>query len=148
MILVGDPLTSFAAVQLLGSVRLTGAMDPATHRMVIRDQTLAPGSPPAFSRASTQTGSTEVFGLLTVRPTDAAPGQRRRTLIVSGVSNVGVQGAMEFFASPERMRDLKQRFEKEGQAGFPDSYQVVVRCTAQDRLPLSCNYAAHYVLGK
>ncbi len=147
VILVGDPLTSFAAAQLLGSARLTVAMDSATNRMVIRDQSLPPGSPPAFSRASTQTGSTEVFGLLTVRPTDAPPGQRRRTLIVSGLSNVGVQGAMEFFASPDRMLDLKKRFEKEGRPGFPDSYQVVVRCTAHDSLPLSCDYTSHYVLG-
>ena len=104
VILVGDPLTSFAAAQLLGTARLTVALDPTTNRMVIRDQTLPPGSPPAFSRAYAQTGSTEVFGLLTVRSTDAAPGQHRRTLIVTGLSNVGVQGAMEFFASPERMR--------------------------------------------
>jgi len=148
VILVGDPLTSFAASQLLNSSRLTIALDPTTKRMAIRDRTLPSGSAPVFTRASAQFGATEVFGLLTVRPTDAAPGQHRRTLIVTGLSNVGVQGAMEFFASPERMRDLKQRLQKEGQPGFPDSYQVVVRCSAQDSLPLTCEYAAHYVLGK
>ena len=146
VILVGDPLTSVSAAQLLSSARLTIALDPATHRMVIRDQTLPPGSPPAFSRAAALTGSVEVFGLLTVRPSDATPGQRRRTLIVSGVSNVGVQGAMEFFASAERMQQLKQRFQQDGEPGFPESYQVVVRCTARDSLPLSCDYAAHYVM--
>jgi hypothetical protein len=42
--------------------------------------------------------------------------------------------------------DLKNRFQRDGLAGFPDSYQLVVRCTAQDSLPLSCGYAAHYLL--
>ena len=149
VILVGDPLISFAAAQLLRRARLTIVHDPATNRLVIRDQTKPPQDPPAFARQSAQSGNiTEVYGLLTVLPTDAAPGQNRRTLIVSGVSNVGVQGAMEFFTSPERLQELKARFLKDGLPGFPRSYQLVVHCTAQDSLPLSCGYAAHYVLAR
>jgi hypothetical protein len=55
---------------------------------------------------------------------------------------------MEFFSSPERLLELKDRFRAEGLSGFPRSYQLVVRCTAEDSLPLSCGYAAHYVLEK
>ena len=147
VILIGDPLISFAAAQLLRRARLTIVHDPATGRLVIRDQTKPPQDPPAFARRAAQSGNiAEVYGLLTVLPTDSAPGQDRRTLIVSGVSNVGVQGAMEFFSSPERLQRLKNRFLQDGLPGFPRSYQVVVRCTAQDGLPLSCEYSAHYVL--
>jgi hypothetical protein len=146
VILFGDPLNSFAAAQLLNRARLTIAHNPATNRLVIRDRSKPASDPPAFSRREGRPGDpAEVFGLLTVLPSDAPPGLRRRTLIVSGVSNVGVQGAMEFFTSPERLLDLKSRFQRDGLAGFPDSYQLVVRCTAQDSLPLSCGYAAHYL---
>ena len=81
-------------------------------------------------------------------PPSAPPGEQRRTMIVSGVSQVGVQGAMEFFASPERLAELKSRFQADGLPGFPKAYQLVVQCTAEDSLPLSCGYAAHYVLEK
>ncbi len=148
VILVGDPLISFAAAQLLRRARLTIAHDPATNRLVIRDQTKPPQDPPAFARRAAQSGISEVYGLLTVLPGDAAPGENRRTLIVSGVSNVGVQGAIEFFTSPERLQELKARFLKDGLPGFPPSYQLVVHCTAQDSLPLSCGYAAHYILAR
>lgn len=67
-------------------------------------------------------------------------------MIVSRLSHVGVQGAMEFFASAERLHELRQRFAREGKDGFPEPYQLVLRCMAQDSLPLSCSYAAHYVL--
>ena len=104
--------------------------------------------PPAFSRREARLGEpAEVYGLLTVLPTAAEPGgQQHRTLIVSGVSNVGIQGAMEFFTSAERLQELKTRFRRDGLVGFPKSYQLVVRCTAQDSLPLSCDYEFHLVL--
>ena len=147
VVLFGDPINSFAAAQLLNRSRLTVAVNAGTNRLVIRDRTAPPSAPPVFSRREGRPGEpAEVFGLLTVMPTDAEPGQHRRTLIVSGISNVGIHGVMEFFTSPERLQDLKNRFRHDGLAGFPKSYQLVVRCTAQDSLPLSCGYAAHYVL--
>ena len=123
--------------------------DPATNRLVIRDRQKPPTDPPAFSRREGRPGdSAQVYGLLTVLPSDGASGDPRRTLIVSGVSQVGIQGAMEFFASPERLAELKNHLRQDGLSTFPKAYQLVVRCTAQDSLPLSCGYAAHYVLEK
>lgn len=147
VILFGDPLNSFAAAQLLNRAHLTIVLDPATHRLVIRDRRKPLSDPPVFSRREARPGDpAEVYGLLTVLPSDAAPGQQRRTLIVSGVSNVGIQGAMEFFTSQERLLDLKSRLRKDGLPGFPRAYQLVVKCTSEDSLPLTCGYAAHYVL--
>ena len=147
VILIGDPLNSFAAAKLFHRARLTIAHDPATNRLVMRDREKPASAPPAFSRFEGLPGKTaEVYGLLTVLPSDAEPSQERRTLIVSGVSNVGIHGAMEFFASGEHLQDLKKRMRMEGLSAFPKAYQVVVRCTAENSLPLSCGYAAHYVL--
>ncbi|MBL8175620.1 MAG: hypothetical protein JNK48_13185 [Bryobacterales bacterium] len=147
VILIGDPLTSFAAGRLLSGARLTVALDPQTKRLVIRDRQ-QPGALPAFARRTAAAGreTIEVFGLLTVLPSDASPGQSRRTLIVSGLSNAALQGAMEFFTSASQMAELKTRFQQQGHSGFPDAYQLVVRCSTQDSLPLSCHYAAHYAL--
>jgi hypothetical protein len=149
VILFGDPINSYASAQLLSRGRLTVAQDPATNRLVLRDRRLPVSDPPVFTRREGKPGDpAQVYGLLTVLPSDAPPGEERRTLIVSGVSQVGTQGAMEFFSSPERLLELKDRFRAEGLSGFPRSYQLVVRCTAEDSLPLSCGYAAHYVLEK
>lgn len=149
VILFGDPINSFAAAHLLSRGRLTVVQDPATNRLVIRDRQKPASDPPVFSRREGRPGEpAQVYGLLTVLPSDGTPGEPRRTLIVSGVSQVGTQGAMEFFSSPERLQDLKTRFRQDGLPGFPSAYQLVVRCTAEDSLPLSCGYAAHYVLEK
>ncbi len=149
VILFGDPINSFAAAQLLSRGRLTVVQDPATNRLVIRDRQKPPTDPPAFSRREGRPDdSAQVYGLLTVLPSEGASGEPRRTLIVSGISQVGIQGAMEFFASPERLAELKNHFRLDGLSTFPKAYQLVVRCTAQDSLPLSCGYAAHYVLEK
>ncbi len=147
VILLGDPLHSLATAKLLGRGHLSIAVDPSTNRLVIRDRRKPASSPPAFARSEGRAADTaEVFGLLTVLPSDAEPGQRRRTLIVSGVSHVGIQGAMEFFLSPAHLLELRDRFRREGLRGFPEAYQLVVRCTSHDSLPLSCGYAAHEVL--
>ena len=53
---------------------------------------------------------------------------------------------MEFFASEEHLIELKRQLQKEGLVSFPKAYQVVVRCTAENGLPLTCGYAAHYIL--
>lgn len=147
VILFGDALTSFAGSTLLGRTRLTIAHDPATNRMVIRDRSRPASDPPAFSRREGRPGGpAEVYGLLTVMPSEGSPGEQYRTLIASGVSHVGIQGVMEYFSSPERLRDLKSQLQKDGLPTFPPAYQLVVRCTAEDSLPLSCGYAAHYAI--
>lgn len=149
VILFGDPINSFAAAQLLSRGRLTVVHDPVTNRMVIRDRQKPASDPPAFTRREGRPGDpAQVYGLLTVLPSDGAPGEQRRTLVVSGVSQVGIQGAMEFFASPERLLELKHHLQRDGLTTFPKAYQLVVRCTSDDSLPLSCGYAAHFTLDK
>ena len=120
VVLFGDPINSFSAAQLLNRSRLTVAVNAGTNRLVIRDRTAPPSAPPVFSRSEGRPGEpAEVFGLLTVMPTAGAPGQNRRTLIVSGISNAGIHGVMEFFTSTESLQDLKNHFVAMDWRAFP-----------------------------
>jgi hypothetical protein len=147
VILFGDPTNSNAVAQEMKRAYWVPEYDPKRKEMVIRDRRQPPSVPPLFSRA--QRSATEpatVYGLLTILPSEGAAGEKR-TIVVSGISSVGVHGAMEFFSSPQNLARLQARLRAEGYSAFPPSYQVAVRCTADDTMLLSAEYAAHVVIG-
>jgi hypothetical protein len=147
VILFGDALSSQAGAKELGRAYLTIGYDDSGTALVIRDRRKPPTAPPVFSRKpESATGPLEAYGLITVLPTEGSSAAHERTFVVSGVSNAGIHGAMEFLASPERLRDLKDRFARQGLRGIPDAYQVVVKCTAASTLLLSYQYTAHEVI--
>jgi hypothetical protein len=147
VILFGDALGSMAAAKELARGYWTIAYDESGTRLVIRDRRKPPANPPVFSRKlESASGTLEAYGLITVLPTEGSGAAHERTFVISGVSNAGIHGAMEFIASPERLRDLKARFQRQGLPGIPPAYQVVVRCTAANTLLLSYEYAAHEVI--
>jgi len=78
--------------------------------------------------------------LLSVLTWPESGGKVKRTVVISGAGSAGVQAAMEFFCSPNRMRDLKERMH-----GFPPAYQVVVRCKTSGLRLISYEYATHEV---
>ena len=84
------------------------------------------------------------YGLITV----LANGLERpaNAISITGLSSAGIQGAMEFFASPSMLARLKQELQRSGISKFPPAYQVVVRCTAYEDQLLSYHYEAHQVL--
>ena len=86
-----------------------------------------------------------LYGLLTVITTPDSTGKLRRTVVISGAGSAGVQAAVEFFCSADRMRELKDRFRAAGVSGFPPAYQVVVRCKTSGLRLISYEYAAHEV---
>lgn len=144
-ILFGDPSYSNAVEHAMSRAYWTTAFDPSEKHMVIRDRRAPPSAPPLFSRRlRSASGPATVYGLVTVLPSEGDAS--KRTIVVSGISSVGVHGAMEFFASPESLAKLRSRFLNEGLSGFPPAYQLAVRCTADDTLLLSTDYAAHVVL--
>ena len=146
LILFGVPITSEAATALLGHAAWTVDFDPGLNDMVIRENSANAVTSFAPTRGEDRT-YIDVFGLITVFPSPgSAGGEPHRTVVISGITSVGSHGAMEFFASAAAMQDLRNRFQKEGQSGFPNAYQVVVRCKANDTLLLSYEYAAHRVL--
>jgi hypothetical protein len=84
------------------------------------------------------------FGLITVMPSGGD--ESLRTVIFSATRSAGSQAASEFFSSPKQLRTLKSLFQKEGHAGFPPSYQVVVRANVFDTSALDVQYVTHRVI--
>jgi hypothetical protein len=83
-------------------------------------------------------------GLITVLPSEGSA--NARTVIMSGVTPTGTEAALEYFSSAGALRDLRQRFVREGLSGFPAAYQVVVKCKSKDTFLLASEYAAHQTL--
>jgi hypothetical protein len=86
------------------------------------------------------------YGLLSVLTALDSSGAAKRTVVLSGSSSAGVQGAVEFFCSPAHMRELKERFLAAGLNGFPSVYQVVVRCRTSGVRLITYEYAGHEVV--
>jgi hypothetical protein len=79
---------------------------------------------------------------------DGTPGGNKRTLLLSCANSAGCQAAAEFFSSPQSLKELRDRFRKEGINGFPASYQVVIKARTDGVVVLSFNYVAHRVLDR
>jgi hypothetical protein len=67
-------------------------------------------------------------------------------VIFGGITSAGTHGAVEFLASPRSLRSLRSIFTKQGLAGFPSAYQVVVKCTFSNSLLLSYEYHSHKII--
>jgi hypothetical protein len=146
VILFGDTNNSNAATQLLTRAPLTMGYDAGEKRMVILRKQDPPGKPLFTRKDRDKTGPATVYGLITVLPGEGPSAAQRRIIVVSGISTVGVHGAMEFFSSPEKLENLRGRLRQQGLAGFPAAYQVVVACKSDDTLLLSADYAWHEAL--
>jgi hypothetical protein len=85
----------------------------------------------------------QVFGLITVLPSDSSVNQQHRTVIFSGVNSAGTQAAAEFFTSPETLNILKRQLAKDGHTTFPPAYQVVVRAETDDSILLNYHYETY-----
>ncbi|MFN0121059.1 MAG: hypothetical protein ACKV2V_11215 [Blastocatellia bacterium] len=88
----------------------------------------------------------EVYGLITVLPSEGATDSAQRTIILSGVTSAGMQAAAEFFASPSGLLAFPRKLQAAGQAQLPRAYQVVVKVHSDSILPLSFQYEMHRVL--
>lgn len=85
----------------------------------------------------------QVFGLITVLPSDSSVNQQHRTLIFSGINSAGTQAAAEFFTSPETLNILKRQLAQDGHTTFPAAYQVVVRAETDDNILLNYHYETY-----
>jgi len=138
-ILVGDPQDSAAAAEMLDKLPITIEYDAALQEPVVRDRRSGTSMVPKRGRDKRYT---DVYGLVTVMPSAGARGNER-TVILSGITSVGSQGAAEFFSSPRELASLKKRFDTHA---FPAAYQVVVHCKSNDTLLVTEEYAAHAVI--
>jgi hypothetical protein len=147
VVLFGVPYKSEAVSKLLETGRFEFKYDPALRDIFLSENT--PGNPAGrrfVPRRDESSSRIESFGLITVRPSPGVEGGLSKTAIFSGDPSAGAAAAADYFSSPTHMRDLKQRFAKQGYSHFPPSYQVVVRCRVDSNLPTAVSYETHVVL--
>ncbi|HZF41206.1 MAG TPA: hypothetical protein VE715_20455 [Blastocatellia bacterium] len=88
----------------------------------------------------------QVYGLITVLPSESSTDHRHRTVIFSGINSAGAQAAAEFFSAPENLTELRKRLNSEGHNHFPTAYQVVVSAETDDNILLNFKYETHRLL--
>lgn len=88
----------------------------------------------------------QVYGLITVLPSEGATDHQHRTIIFSGINSAGTQAAAEFFSSPEHLIELKKELNKDGHQTFPPAYQVVVRSETDDNILLNFRYETYRII--
>jgi hypothetical protein len=117
--------------------------EPSVREFVIRDRTSGQMIVP---RKDPNGDLIDVYGLITVLNTRESDRGRLGTVIFSGITSTGTQGAAEFFSSPRSLRELRGIFASEGVKGFPPAYQVVVTCTFSNMLLVAYQYHSHRIL--
>lgn len=144
VVLFGTPWYSRAASGLLEGTPWATALDPEGN--VSRGpQSGTEPSPEQGVRREYR----EVFGLITVLPSDKHADDGHTIVIFSGLTSVGSHGAATFFTAAESMRKLLNRLKAEGHGSLPRSYQVLVRCRgSEDTQLVFYDYEAHQVLAR
>jgi hypothetical protein len=139
VIVIGDPQNSDAAARILEKLPLTIDFDSTVQDLVVHERGGA--GRVWIPKRGRDKRYTEAYGLITMLPgeDDASA----RIVVLSGISSVGTHGAAEFFCKPESLALLRRHL---GSSHLPASYQVVVRCSSNDTLLLSSEYAAHRVI--
>ena len=145
VIIIGDPQNSSAAAKMLEETPFTVDYDAEVQDIVVRDRRPASPVKTYVPKRGPDNRYTDAYGLITVQPTLGAK-RGQRTVIISGLTSVGSHAAADFFTSTDELRRMRDRFKAEGLAGFPDAYQIVVKCKSSDTLLISSEYQAHAVL--
>lgn len=84
----------------------------------------------------------ETYGMITMFPSEGSEG-KQRTLAITSIYTAGNQAAMEFLTSPDSLRKFRSLL-PEGK--FPQAFQLLVKTSVDQMLPLSYEYATHVVL--
>ena len=147
-VLFGSPWYSRSAAVLLEKTPWTTRWDEATRQVGLFGQGPREGKrfvPQRGPRGEYQ----EVFGLVTVLPNDTTSDGAHSVVVLSGLTSAGIHGAAAFFTSGTDLKNLEERFRRDGVKRWPKSYQVVVRCRASDDAQLlSYAYETHDMLMK
>ncbi|MDQ2944574.1 MAG: hypothetical protein M3Y27_01285, partial [Acidobacteriota bacterium] len=144
-VLLGAPIDSEAISLAMRDVPLLVDFEPSVKEFVIRDKSAQSFISPKKDASG---DFTEVYGLVTVKTTRDTDHKQVQTVVFSGITSVGSQGAAEFFSSPSAMASLRSILAKDGVAGFPAVYQVVVKCSCVNQLLLSADYYSHRVVSR
>lgn len=147
VVLIGSPNYSPLAGRFLMNTPFSVHYDPVSREEVVSDGAPGHGARRIFRPAHNELGMlTKAYGLITVLPSQSSGEGGAQTLVFSGITSAGPQAALEFFRSPEGLRLLEAKFQKEGYRRFPPAYQVVVRCSLDHNLALNWDYETHQVM--
>jgi len=147
-VLIGSPWYSRSTSVLLEKTPWTTRWDQASHQIALFGQGFDPRKW-LLPRRGPRGEYEEVFGLVTVLPNDSTPDGPRSIVVFSGMTSAGIQGAATFFTSPADLRNLQERFRRQGLTAWPKAYQVVVRCrSSEDWQLLSYAYESYAVISK
>ena len=114
---------------------------------VIRERSPQSGVPLILVPSRGHSGGISVaFGLITVFPNRTGREQGPRAIVVSGITGAGAPAAMEFFTSPAGLTTLRERFRKDGLRRVPPSYQVVVKGSRDQAMPLDWELVTYRVM--
>lgn len=145
VLLIGSPNYSAYAARILRNTPFTIVEDRTLGEEVVREQSSDPSK--AFIPKRDQSGSLVlVYGLITVFPNRTLSDRNSRTVIVSGVTGAGSGAAMHFFTTTSGLSALLERFRKDGLKQIPTSYQIVVRGSRDQAVPLGWELADYKVM--
>ena len=147
VLMIGSPNYSPYAARLLRNTPLSVRYDPVRREEVIADGPPEQPGTTVYRPKRDEFGElTQVYGLLTVISGRGNGSEDTRTIMLSGITSAGPQAAMEYFASTAELQDLRKRLAKDGSSGFPQAYQVVLKCGVDRSLALNQAYEAHRVI--
>lgn len=147
VVLIGSPNYSPLAARFLLNTPFSVRYDPVNREEVVSDGPPERGAKRVFRPAHDEFGMlTKAYGLITVLPSEPGGEGGAQIVIFSGITSAGPQAALEFFRSPEGLRILEAKLQKDGYHKFPQAYQVVVRCGLDHNLALNWEYETHQVM--
>ena len=147
ILMVGAPNYSPYAARVLKNTPFTIEESDQFGEEIIRERSPRAGPPLVLVPSVGQTGGISVaFALITVFPNQTGREEGPRAIVVSGITGAGAPAAMEFFTSAAGLSALRDRFRKDGLSRPPASYQVVVKGSRDEAMPLNWQMVTYRVM--
>ena len=147
ILVIGGPNYSPYAARVLRGTPFTIEENGEIGEEVIRERSAKSGSPLTLVPNRGQSGKLAVaYGLITVFPNQTESDDGPRAIVVSGITGAGAPAAMELFTSQAGLAALRYRFRQDGLTHIPMSYQVVVKGSRDDAMPLNWQMVTYRVM--
>lgn len=147
ILVIGAPNYSPYAARVLKNTPFTIEESDRFGEEIIRERSPQSGSPLVFVPSVGQSGGISVaYALITVFPNQTGREEGPRAIVVSGITGAGAPAAMEFFTSAAGLSALRGRFLKDGLSRTPASYQVVVKGSRDEAMPLNWQMVTYRVM--
>ncbi len=147
ILVIGAPNYSPYAARVLKNTPFTIEESDKYGEEIIRERSPQSGSPLVLVPSVGQGGGISVaLALITVFPNQTGREEGPRAIVVSGITGAGAPAAMDFFTSASGLSALRDRFRKDGLSRPPPSYQVVVKGSRDEAMPLNWEMVTYRVM--